>query len=116
MSDLPEMADLLETAREELLHRIRPRLEAEERYVAAMVGRAMQLAVRELTIGAEMGERERRALVRLPGAPDADLGELRRWLAAAIRRGDFDGLWSELEAALEERVAARLAITDPGHR
>lgn len=116
MSGLPEMADLLDTAREDLLHRIRPRLEAEERYIAAMIARAMQLATRELTIGAEMRERERQALGRLPGAQDANLGELRRWLAAAIRRGDFDGLRSELEAALEERVAARLAITDPDYR
>ncbi len=116
MSGLPEMADLLETAREDLLHRIRPRLEAEERYIAAMIARAMQLAVRELTIGAAMRERERRALAALPGAPDGDLDALRRWLAAAVRRGDFDGLRSELEAALEERVAARLAITDPDYR
>lgn len=110
MSDLPAIADLLQTAREALLQQIRPQLAAEERYVAAMIARAMQLAVRELVMGGEMHEQERRALGHLPGAPDADLRELRHWLAAAIRRGEFDALSQELEAAFSDYVAARLAM------
>lgn len=116
MNDLPPAYDLLETALGELRSHIQPRLEATERYLAAMIGRAMQLAARELALGAAMREREREALAALPGAPDADLEELRRWLVAAIRRGDFDRTRLQLEAALEERVAARLALTDPSYR
>lgn len=116
MSDTPEVADLLETARLELEERVRPALAGEQRYVAAMIARAMRLAAREVAMGARLRERERRAIRTLPAAPDADLETLRRWLAGAIRRGDFDRLQSDLEAVLEERVAARLAITDPDYR
>lgn len=110
------IVDLLATAREELRERIQPQLAPEDRYVAAMIGRAMQIAGRELALGAAMRERERQALAGLFDDPAGELEALRRQLVRAIREGAFDARRGELEAALAVRVAARLAITDPDYR
>ncbi len=117
MSDVPT---LLELAAAELRRELLPRLSGEDRYRAAMAVRAMEIAVRELREGEALRERERRALAALYG-PDAqgeDLASLRRRLSRDIRASRFDDpeRHRDLLAALEERVAARLALDWPGYR
>lgn len=115
MNRPPAMADLLEVARETLRSRIQPRLEAEDRYAAAMIARAMQLAAREIAIGADMRERERAALTELYGEKRG-LDELRARLSRELRMGALDNRREDVERALEMRIESRLAITDPGYR
>ncbi len=115
MTDRPEIAALLLAARGELRQRLMPGLAGEDRYLAAMIANCMAIAARVLERGEEMAEAERRALAALygPEAGELTLEALRRRLARDIRAGAFDGRRAELRAALEARVRARLAISDP---
>lgn len=117
---MSDIAALLELAAAELRRGLLPKLSGEERYHAAMAVRAMEIAVRELREGKALRDRERRALAALygPEAGSDDLATLRRRLARDIRTGRFDDPERRraLEAALEERVAARLALDWPNYR
>ncbi len=116
MTEHREIAALLFAARGELRQRLMPGLAGEDRYLAAMIANCMAIAARVLERGEETAEAERRALAALY---EAEIGELslealRRRLARDIRRGLFDGEPEvPLKQALEVRIRARLAITDP---
>ncbi len=113
-------APLLDLAARELRHELLPQLSGEARYRAAMAVRAMEIALRSLREGNALAERERQALAALYGAEAAteELAALRRRLAHDIRRGRFDEPEARrrLEAALNVRVACRLALSWPGYR
>lgn len=117
---MSDIAALLRLAADELRRELLPKLSGEDRYRAAMAVRAMEIAVRELCEGEDLRARERRALAALygPAAEGEGLAALRRRLARDIRAGRFDDpdRRRELLAALEERVAARLALDWPGYR
>ena len=113
MRDRPDIGDLLETARRELMEGLLPGLPPERRYRAHLVGAALATASRELAAGAAWQEAERAALARLLGA-DGDLQTLNRGFAARLRAGDFDAS-AEAYAILACGVAARLAECNPGY-
>ena len=125
MNNLPRGAQLLAIARETLLAELRPLLDDDARYTAAMIANAMAIAARE----AETGDApQRAALARLeqlydepaskPGGSalrDA-LAQRERRLALDIRSGRFDEDDQKSRAMIEhlwESVLARLRISNP---
>ncbi len=117
MSGEQDVAGLLDVARLVLRTELQPGLDAEKRYVAAMVGNAMAIAARDLAGGAENRRRRQVALAALyPGQGQAALAQLERRLAHELRQG---GLGIEREeqvrAVLLARTLARLEIANPDY-
>ena len=122
MTDIADIGELLDLAREALRDELVPALPRERRYVALMVANAMAIAARECMLGAETDRREVARLRGLAGdvvPPDdpaaADLPALRRAVSAAIREGRFDdpAHAKALVEALADAVAGRVAISNP---
>ena len=118
MSDIPDAANLLATARELLLAELLPALPEDRRYAGLMVANAMAIAAREHGQGAEAlcAEAARlRELLAAPSPADGDVAALRRALAAAIRAGAFDSppQRAALIAHLARSSADRTAISNP---
>lgn len=96
MTDVPDAAELLDTARDALLGELVPGLSQEARYTALMIANAIAIATREARHGPDVASRERaalRALLAKAGCDptsDATLPELREALRRAIREGGFD--------------------------
>ncbi|MGE5169472.1 MAG: DUF6285 domain-containing protein [Rudaea sp.] len=96
MTDIPDTAELLDTARDALLAELVPGLSKEGRYTALMIANAMAIALRETRHGGDVERREAgvlRALLADVGsdAPSAAaLPELREAVRRAIRAGAFD--------------------------
>ena len=120
--DVPGAASLLASARDALLREVVPSLDASSRYTALMVANAMAIAARELTLGEAALRREVELLRPLtmesvpPSDPGgADVRELRRIVAAAVRAGRYDDAphAASLLAALRQIAAGRLAISNP---
>jgi tRNA C32,U32 (ribose-2'-O)-methylase TrmJ len=120
--DVPDAASLLASAREALLADVLPSLDASPRYTALMIANAMAIAAREFTLGAEAQRHEVELLRPLaaetipPSEPDeADVHDLRRIVAAAIRAGRFDDAphAQSLMTALTQVAEERLAISNP---
>lgn len=122
MSDVTDIGDLLDVAHETLRVALLPALPHECRYVALMIAHALAIAARECALGADADQRE---VARLRGlasdvAPPtepaaADLPDLRRAVAAAIRDGRFDdpAPTKALMKALVDMVRDRVAISNP---
>jgi len=127
MSDIPDAADLLETARDALLSDLLPALPKERRYVGLMVANAMAIAAREHRLGSDTSRREaarlrnRLADIEWPVPQSAtassspDLTVLRDATAAAIRTGHFDApeRCARLAADLLHTAADWVAISNP---
>jgi hypothetical protein len=120
--DVPDAASLLTSAREALLADVLPSLDASSRYSALMIANAMAIAAREFTLAPNAHRREVERLRPLaaetvpPSDPDdADVRELRRIVAAAIRAGRFDDAphAQSLVTSLVQIVEDRLAISNP---
>ncbi|MDH1672834.1 DUF6285 domain-containing protein [Stutzerimonas stutzeri] len=111
----PDARELLEIARQTLLHELLPELPAQKRYLTLMVANAMAIAAREYQAGDrvsfEEGERLRALLDDRQASPEA----ARRALAAAIRKGRYDAQdeRERLLEALRRTTLARLQISNP---
>ncbi|MGE5103954.1 MAG: DUF6285 domain-containing protein [Betaproteobacteria bacterium] len=121
MTDIPDAAELLDTARDALLAEIVPGLSKEARYTALMIANAMAIATREARRGRDVasGEREAlRALLASAGRDAASVGtlpELREALRHAIRDGAFDAprRAPQITAALLRVTADWVAVSNP---
>lgn len=125
MTDRPDAAELLRTARAMLMESVLPRVPSDLRYTTLMIANAIAIAQREVE-AADAPAREAlarvRSLLRLgePGqavVPEDALAALReadRRLAAAIRAGRFDGEQrGALEDHLRKTTGAKVAISNP---
>jgi hypothetical protein len=116
MSYLAATADLLEVARTSLREAVLPRLGAEGRYEAAMIGNALAIAARELQLGPRTRAAERELLAAFYRMPEAPLDTLRRHLCRDLRAGGpGPEREAELRTLLRATVHARLAISNPGY-
>ncbi len=118
MSDIPDAANLLATARKLLLAELLPALPEDLRYAGLMVANAMAIAAREHDQDAEALRAEAaglRELLATASPVDGDIAALRRALAAAIRAGAFDSPAQQaaLIAHLARSSADRTAISNP---
>lgn len=116
MSYLDATADLLKVARDTLRDTVAAGLPADRRYDAAMVGRALSIAVRELELGAETRAAERALLGGFYDWPEGTLPQLRARLCRDLRAGAIlADRPDELRQLLREVVHARLAISSPDY-
>ena len=125
MKNLPAGAALLAIARDALNTELRPHLQDEARYVAAMIANAIAIAAREIEVGDAPARDALERLDRLHGnAPrtlrgaelEAALAGHQRRLAADIRAGRYDGDDERRRALLEHLradVETRLRISNP---
>ena len=121
MTDIPDAAELLDTAREALLAEIVPELSKEARYTALMIANAMAIATREAWHGNDVASGERAALRALLASADRDatadapLPELRDALRRAIRDGAFDAPQraTQITAALLRVAADWVGVSNP---
>ncbi|HMR32155.1 MAG TPA: DUF6285 domain-containing protein [Geminicoccaceae bacterium] len=117
MSDDERLASLLSIARESLRGELQPTLEPALRYRAAMVGNALAIAARRLSLGDDCEARQLQALAALyPEAAGSGLRNLERRLARELRRGRLDVEREErVRAVLLARTLARLEISNPDY-
>jgi hypothetical protein len=110
-------AALLRIAQMGFQDSIRPRIKGEDRYTAAMIGRALDVSVRRISEGPRNEGLEKRAIARLIGSRGSEsLSELRSDLCKLIRRGGFDDTAGfALRTAMRSWVEGRLAVSDPGY-
>ena len=123
MSQQPNGADLLNTARSALLEHLLDELPERRRYLARMIANAMAIAARELELGDGVDRAELTSLRMLYQDPAPDSSEdvvsrleaLNRRLCSDIRQGGFLNRVDEkrLRDHLRRSVAARVAISNP---
>jgi len=109
-----EAAELLGSARRELLETLLPALPAAHKYTTLMIANGMAIAARELQAGGAGEARELAALRARYAAADCSLDALRRRLVADIRsgRGDADG---RLRTSFIETARDALRLSNPGY-
>lgn len=124
MREIPNAADLLDTARELLRSELAPSLPPEQRHQALMIANAMVIARRQLEDGDAPEQRELAALGELFGLPlevppellQAELTQRNRLLRQAIRAGQTDPgtvLHAGVQAALRMVCRAKVAQSNP---
>ena len=74
MTDIPDAAELLDTARDALLAELVPGLSKEARYTALMIANAMAIATREARHGTDVASDERQHGVEASKLADGDRG------------------------------------------
>lgn len=90
MKQRPGSDALLEAAIATLQEDLLPHLSGRQKFLAAMVTRAISVARQEVINGLDAAQSERQSLTRLYGqAVDGDLAALRRQLARDIRARKF---------------------------
>lgn len=117
MSDDDRLAAMLSIAREALRSELQPALDSALRYRAAMVGNALAIAARRLSLGEDCEAKQIQALAALyPDAGGSGLRSLERRLARELRRGRLDLEREErVRAVLLARTLARLEIANPDY-
>lgn len=124
MREIPNAADLLDTARELLRSELAPSLPPEQRHQALMIANAMVIARRQLEDGDAPEQRELAALGELFGLPlevapeqlQAELTQRNLLLCRAIRAGQADPgtvLHPAVQAALRMVYRAKVAQSNP---
>jgi hypothetical protein len=104
----PTAGELVEAVEGYLRDKVQPASEGAASFEARVAANVLATVARELALGpaAEVAHRG-----RLGGLGMTDDREL----AAAIRRGDFDGRLDELGAALAGSVLDELRVANPAH-
>jgi hypothetical protein len=106
--DEPDAPTLLEAVREFLSTEVEPQTEGRLRYHLKVAANVLAIVERELQLGAGQAAAHAERLKRLGFHSDAEL-------AQAIRSGALDDRLTELEPALREMVADKLAVARPGY-
>ncbi|HEX5463916.1 MAG TPA: phosphotransferase family protein [Burkholderiales bacterium] len=119
------VASLLTVAQETFRESLLPALPAARRYEGLMAARAMEVASREIAVGAAARRRELERLSALFGMDEADgedlarsLDRCKRRLAQEIRAGAFDRASARRQYVVEHMrhtVRDRIAISNPRH-
>lgn len=116
MKQRPGADALLDAALTTLQEDLLPTLSGRQKFLAAMITRAVSVARQEIAGAHEAAQAERNSLARLYGQPsDDDRATLRRQLAADIRARKFKPGTPEetrLIDHLVETTAAELRITN----
>jgi hypothetical protein len=123
VSQQPNGADLLNTARSALLQELLNEIPERRRYLALMVANSMAIAARELELGDGVDRAELTSLRMLYEDPSPDsshdvasrLEGFNRRLCSDIRQGAFSSKIDEkrLRDHLRRSVEARVAISNP---
>lgn len=115
MSHQPKAHELLEIARQTLLHDLLPALPNELRYTTLMVANAMAIAARECNAGTQVDAQESESLQKLLGKRLPSANAARRELGDAIRAGCYDAPESQrvLLETLHQITVAKLSISNP---
>ena len=106
--DAPTAAELVEAVREWLERDVYPTAEGRLRFHTRVATNVLAIVERELALGPAQAAAHRARLDQLGVADDAEL-------AAAIRRGDFDGRAAELRELLRATTDDKLAVANPGY-
>lgn len=106
--DQPDASALLEAVREFLATEVEPNTEGRLRYHLKVAANVLAIVERELELGEAQAAAHRDRLERLGFAGD-------RELAAAIRAGELDDRFGELQKELVQMVADKLAVARPGY-
>lgn len=111
----PDARELLDIARQTLLHELLPALPGELRYQTLMVANAMAIAAREYQAGHQSNVEEGDRLRELLDDHQLSLESSRRQLATAIREGHYDApkRRAGLVEVLRQTTLAQLAISNP---
>lgn len=104
--DVPDARELVEAVRDYLADDLLARADGRDRWLVRIAANALSIAERELRLGPEHATAHAARLAALGYLDDAAF-------AAAIRRGALDDRWSEVEAALWNTVADKLAVANP---
>lgn len=127
MQPPPSAAELLAVVSEVLAGEIVPALQGPAQHHARVAASLVGIVERELRLGPEAAETERRALIAVleadpgptgdPTPEELDLTELRRRLATRLRGGlaDDPTTGARVIEVLLDAVRADLAIAKPGH-
>ncbi len=116
MADRPTAAELVTAVREVLESDVLGAIEGRVGFHVRVAINALGIVERELIDGTANEESERAAILALLGntaLETAATDDLRRDLAAGIRRGDFDARFDEVFAALQAVTAATIAVDNP---
>jgi hypothetical protein len=116
MKQRPGAGALLDAALATLQEELLPTLGGRQKFLAAMIARAVSVAKQDIAGARESAQGERNSLARLYGQPsEDDLATLRKQLAADIRARKFQpGTPNETKLIdhLVETTAAELRITN----
>ena len=116
MKQRPGADALLDAALTTLQEELLPTLNGRQKFLAAMIARAVSVAKQDIATARDSAQAERNSLARLYGRPsDDDLPTLRKQLAADIRARRFQpGTPDETRLLdhLVETTAAELRITN----
>ncbi len=117
MTNQPDGAALLASARSTLMTQLLPLLPPDKAYAARMIARAMGIAARELQQREELACATKTAIADfLAGAGLGDLPADERTLSRLIRDRQLDaGSRRALPALLLTLTRHKLAISNPGH-
>ena len=113
-TELPRSDELLKGVRDFLRNEASGALDGRNQFLARVAANSVDIALRELTFGADAAEWEARGLQNLLGAL-GDVSELRGKLCKAIRLGDIDIGRPDLHAYLRDSVLAQVLIDQPGY-
>jgi len=121
MQDSPQAHELLEQLAAWLGGDLASRVAREERFGVRVAANVAAIVAREVGPDAPSAERERERMARLltlagePVPSGADVRDLQRRVAAAIRSGRLDGHRDAVAATLRESVRDKLAVARPGY-
>jgi len=104
----PTAEELAAAVEEFLRQEVMPAVDGRLQFQTLVAANALAIIGRELALGPVHEAQHSERLLALGVADDADL-------AAAIRRGDFDGREGEILAVLRESVEAKLQVANPKH-
>lgn len=108
LHDRPTALELIDAARGALGAEVLPLLEGRASFQLRVALRALGMVRRELTLAADHTSLRETTLARLGAADEAEL-------AAAVRRGAFEGRAADLLAGLRALVLAKLEVAHPGY-
>lgn len=113
-TELPRSDELLKGVRDFLRNEASSALDGRNQFLARVAANSVDIALRELTFGADAAGWETQALQTLLGVP-GDVSELRDRVCKAIRLGDVDIGSPDLHAYLRDSVLAQVMIDQPGY-
>ena len=113
-TELPRTDELLRGVRDFLRKEASEELKGRNLFLARVAANALDIAMRELELGADAAAWEQRQLATLLGRPD-DVSELRAALCKLIRAGDIALGDKDLQAYLRDSVTAQVLIDQPNY-
>lgn len=113
-TEIPRSDELLQSVRDFLRNEASAALEGRNQFLARVAANSVDIALRELTFGADAAMWETQALRTLLGKP-GEVSELRDSLCKAIRLGEIDINSPDLHAYLRGSVLAQAMIDQPNY-